>query len=57
MALTTRDVLLDADLFRAAQPNWPHPEPLDPGSDAARCTDCGHLPACDCPHFCQPRGT
>lgn len=30
---------------------------LDPWSDAARCTDCGHHPqACECPHNCQPAG-
>jgi hypothetical protein len=30
MAFTTREVLLDADLFRQAQPSWPHPEPQVP---------------------------
>ena len=28
MSFTTREVILDADLFRQAQPSWPHPEPL-----------------------------
>ena len=27
MSLSVRDVILDADLFRAAYPNWPHAEP------------------------------
>jgi hypothetical protein len=30
---------------------------LDPWSDAARCTNCGHLPQrCECPHDCTPAG-
>jgi len=24
--------------------------------DADRCTDCGHMPGCPCPHFCTPAG-
>jgi hypothetical protein len=24
--------------------------------DAARCSDCGHAPGCDCPHDCTPTG-
>jgi len=27
MALTVHDITLNADLFHAAYPNWPHPEP------------------------------
>jgi hypothetical protein len=30
MALTVRDIVMDADLFRRAYPNWPHPEPDQP---------------------------
>ena len=22
-------------------------------NDTDRCTDCGHFPGCDCPHFCE----
>jgi hypothetical protein len=25
--------------------------------DSDICEDCGHLPGCDCPHFCTPRGS
>jgi len=25
--MNASDILRDADLFRAAYPNWPHPEP------------------------------
>jgi hypothetical protein len=28
--MTGHDILLDADLFRAAFPHWPHPEPGEP---------------------------
>jgi hypothetical protein len=28
--MTGHDILLDADLFRAAFPHWPHPEPDGP---------------------------
>jgi hypothetical protein len=27
MAMTVRDIILDADAFRRAYPNWPHAEP------------------------------
>ena len=27
MALTARDIVMNADLFRSAYPHWPHPEP------------------------------
>jgi hypothetical protein len=27
MALTARDIIVNADAFRAAYPHWPHPEP------------------------------
>lgn len=51
MPVTAGDICRDADLFRAALPSWPHPEP---DSDAARCASCGHLPGCDCPEDCAP---
>jgi hypothetical protein len=54
MSMTVRDICGNADLFRAACPHWPHAEPE---ADAARCTDCGHLPGCSCPHHCTPAGT
>jgi hypothetical protein len=28
--MTVRDICLDPDLFRAAFPHWPHPEPDEP---------------------------
>jgi hypothetical protein len=30
------------------------PGPLE--ADAARCSDCGHPPGCDCTHECSPAG-
>jgi hypothetical protein len=30
MAFTVRDIVMNADLFRAAYPNWPRPEPAPP---------------------------
>jgi hypothetical protein len=49
MALTTHDVLLDPDLFRRAQPSWPHPEPVpEPDTEHGHCRSCGHIEGCDC---------
>jgi len=63
--MTVRDICGNADLFRAAYPHWPHAEPEREVSalestgneDSDRCASCGHLPGCECPHFCEPQTT
>lgn len=50
MSVTTRDVVLDADLFRRAQPHWLHPEP----DDERRCASCGHPAWLECGCLCCP---
>jgi hypothetical protein len=62
VSLTVRDILMDADLFRAAEPNWPGPaperEPLPeepPGEftigqgDDCHCAGCGYFLAAGSP--------
>jgi len=41
MALTARDILMDADLFRRAYPSWP-------SSPDETCLSCGHPEGCPC---------
>jgi hypothetical protein len=55
------DYLLEASAWHAAQITeraWQavtrRPAPVP--DDADRCSSCGHLPPCDCPEFCTPRG-
>lgn len=33
MAMTVRDILMNADAFRAAYPNWPSAEPVTEASE------------------------
>jgi hypothetical protein len=55
VSVTVRDILMNADTFRAAYPNWPHPEPepaaeftIGPGEDI-HCAGCGYFLAAGSP--------
>ena len=63
MPVTVHDILMNADTFRAAYPNWPHPEPDEPAGESTigagedtPCAGCGYFLAAGSPAWPDEEG-